>query len=215
MSIWIGGGVPGIGISGVEAHGRWRDLRQVTQWFGLYEYVVCFVVDISTRSCTGAMQTHFVRSVVCLVGSSHIEAIPTGNESTFPGHQYVTTNTLFWRQLLLVPSRRRRRLNTIHLANKNLLAMRLLTSTLALPLIALIPEALAWGAAGHEIIATIAQIHLHPHVRQKLCTLLPPEAHCHLAPVAAWADQVRGHYPGTAPMHYINGKRLFLRRMKS
>jgi hypothetical protein len=83
--------------------------------------------------------------------------------------------------------------------------MRLLPVVLSASLITL-PRVIAWGAAGHEIIATIAQIHLHPHVRQKLCTLLPPEARCHLAPVAAWADQVRGHYPGTAPMHYINGK---------
>lgn len=59
---------------------------------------------------------------------------------------------------------------------------------------------------GHEIVATIAQIHLHPAVRAKLCTILPPEARCHLAPVAAWADQVRYRYPGTGPMHYINGE---------
>jgi hypothetical protein len=59
---------------------------------------------------------------------------------------------------------------------------------------------------GHEIVATIAQIHLHPAVRAKLCTILPPEARCHLAPVAAWADQVRYRYPGTGAMHYINGE---------
>jgi hypothetical protein len=54
------------------------------------------------------------------------------------------------------------------------------------------------------MIATIAQIHLHPNVRDKLCTILPAQAKCHLAPVAAWADQVKGHYPGSAPMHYVN-----------
>lgn len=64
---------------------------------------------------------------------------------------------------------------------------------------------LTW--TGHEIIATIAQIHLHPSTRQKLCHILPPEAKCHLAPIAAWADQVRGRYRGTAPMHYINAIR--------
>lgn len=37
-----------------------------------------------------------------------------------------------------------------------------------------------------------------------LCHILPPEAGCHLAPVAAWADTVRGRYPGTGPMHYVN-----------
>jgi hypothetical protein len=70
----------------------------------------------------------------------------------------------------------------------------------------LLPSTLAWGAAGHEIVATIAQIHLHPSVKEKLCTILPAQAKCHLAPVAAWADQVRTRYPGTGPMHYINGE---------
>ncbi|EIW70722.1 hypothetical protein TREMEDRAFT_28516 [Tremella mesenterica DSM 1558] len=71
---------------------------------------------------------------------------------------------------------------------------------------ALLPQAWSWGAIGHEIVATIAQIHLHPSTRKKLCGILPPEAKCHLAPVAAWADQVRMKYRGTAGMHYINGK---------
>jgi cytochrome b len=34
---------------------------------------------------------------------------------------------------------------------------------------------LAWGAIGHEIVATIAQTQLHPAVRQHLCTILPSE----------------------------------------
>ena len=66
-----------------------------------------------------------------------------------------------------------------------------------------------YGLAGHEIVATIAQIHLHPTVRSRLCEILPPQAKCHLAPVASWADQVKGHYRATAPMHYVN-RRLFL-----
>ncbi|WVR06980.1 hypothetical protein IAU60_004017 [Kwoniella sp. DSM 27419] len=70
----------------------------------------------------------------------------------------------------------------------------------------LLPSALSWGAAGHEMVATIAQIHLHPSTKQKLCDILPPEAGCHLAPVAAWADAVRNRYRGTAPMHYVNAK---------
>ena len=60
--------------------------------------------------------------------------------------------------------------------------------------------------AGHKIVATIAQVHLHPMAKQALCKILPPEAKCHLAPIAAWADQVRMRYRGTAPMHYVNGK---------
>lgn len=74
---------------------------------------------------------------------------------------------------------------------------------MALPLL---PAALAWGAAGHEIVATIAQIHLFPEVRAKLCGILPSEARCHLAPVAAWADVVKGRYRWTSTMHYVNAK---------
>ncbi|KAJ9091752.1 hypothetical protein QFC19_008962 [Naganishia cerealis] len=71
-------------------------------------------------------------------------------------------------------------------------------------LFAVIRSADAWGAGGHEIVATIAQVHLHPAVKDKLCTILPAQAKCHLAPVAAWADTVRGRYRETGPMHYIN-----------
>lgn len=81
-----------------------------------------------------------------------------------------------------------------------------------------LPSALAWGAAGHEIVATIAQMHLHPAVLPVLCDILdPPSAQfprssssadyppCHLAPIAAWADRVRRSpaYRYTAPLHYV------------
>jgi hypothetical protein len=71
-------------------------------------------------------------------------------------------------------------------------------------ILSLLTPALSWGAGGHEIVATIAQVHLHPTTKQHLCRILPPQAKCHLAPVAAWADQVRGRYRETGPMHYIN-----------
>ncbi|KAE8537859.1 hypothetical protein D1P53_005920 [Cryptococcus gattii VGV] len=77
---------------------------------------------------------------------------------------------------------------------------------LALIVASALPSALSWGAAGHEMVATIAQIHLFPSIKAKLCNILPQEAECHLAPVAAWADIVRNKYRGTAPMHYINAK---------
>jgi hypothetical protein len=57
---------------------------------------------------------------------------------------------------------------------------------------------------GHEIVATIAEIHLHPSVRTQLCSILPDQAKCHLAPIAAWADTIRGRMRETGPMHYIN-----------
>ncbi|KAL7421838.1 hypothetical protein Q5752_003609 [Cryptotrichosporon argae] len=81
--------------------------------------------------------------------------------------------------------------------------MKLLALCAALPFLS---GAWGWGAAGHEMIATIAQIHLHPAVRAQLCDILPAEARCHLAPIAAWADQVRGRYPQTGGMHYVNPK---------
>ncbi|KAI6037608.1 S1/P1 nuclease [Pisolithus marmoratus] len=75
---------------------------------------------------------------------------------------------------------------------------------------ALIPQALSWGVVGHEIIATVAQMHLHPSVLPKLCAILEDDASdydgsCHLATVAAWADRARQEpkYRWTGPLHYI------------
>ena len=91
-----------------------------------------------------------------------------------------------------------------------------------------LPAVWAWGAAGtspsvhsypirltfivlgHEIVATIAQIHLHPSVFPTLCTILnysssnPDEPQCHLAPVATWADKFKYKMRWSAPLHYVN-----------
>ncbi|KAF8550022.1 phospholipase C/P1 nuclease [Imleria badia] len=74
-----------------------------------------------------------------------------------------------------------------------------------LPFAALIPHTFAWGSVGHEVVATIAQMHLHPSVMPKLCDILHYTGECHLAPVAAWADRVRNvpKYRWTGPLHYI------------
>lgn len=75
-----------------------------------------------------------------------------------------------------------------------------------------IPSALAWGAAGHEIVATIAQIYLHPTVLSSVCDILYPgssgsssEPPCYLSRVATWADQVRRQpqYRWSGSLHYI------------
>jgi len=74
------------------------------------------------------------------------------------------------------------------------------------PLLAFIAgagKAAAWGVVGHEIVATIAQMHLHPSAVDKLCDVLPNYASCHLAPVAAWADKIRRFQPWSSHMHYI------------
>ncbi|UZJ55901.1 hypothetical protein CBS101457_005221 [Exobasidium rhododendri] len=92
----------------------------------------------------------------------------------------------------------------------------------ALQLIALslfVSSVCAWGAIGHEIVATIAQTQLHPAVREHLCTILPinqtgyisnyprdqgPQKHCHLGPLAGWPDRVRFLYPWSSHLHYVN-----------
>ncbi|KAI0659348.1 phospholipase C/P1 nuclease domain-containing protein [Cubamyces menziesii] len=86
------------------------------------------------------------------------------------------------------------------------------------------PVVQAWDAPAHEVVATIAQIHLPKPVLSLVCDILYPsesnstidtspsgttETHyppCYLASIAAWADQVRTRpeYRYTAPMHYIN-----------
>ena len=55
------------------------------------------------------------------------------------------------------------------------------------------------------MVATIAQIFLHPAAADKLCTVLPDYAKCHLAPVATWADNIRYRMRWSAPLHYVNG----------
>ncbi|THU89058.1 phospholipase C/P1 nuclease [Dendrothele bispora CBS 962.96] len=68
---------------------------------------------------------------------------------------------------------------------------------------------LGWGAAGHEIVATIAQIHLHPSVLPKICEILnytstnPNEPQCHLAPISTWADRYKYKMRWSAALHYV------------
>ncbi|KAG8792209.1 hypothetical protein FRC16_011497 [Serendipita sp. 398] len=72
-------------------------------------------------------------------------------------------------------------------------------------------NAYAWGAAGHEITATIAQMYLHPSVLPQICALVypytPPKEPCHLSTIATWADRIRGlpQYRWAAPFHYVGG----------
>ncbi|KAJ7587048.1 phospholipase C/P1 nuclease domain-containing protein [Mycena floridula] len=76
-------------------------------------------------------------------------------------------------------------------------------------LVLAVPSVVAWGAVGHEVVATIAQIHLHPSVLPAICDILnftssnPNEPQCHLAPIATWADKLRFKMRWSASMHYI------------
>ncbi|KAJ7646637.1 phospholipase C/P1 nuclease domain-containing protein, partial [Roridomyces roridus] len=62
---------------------------------------------------------------------------------------------------------------------------------------------------GHEIAATIAQIHLHPSVMPTMCEVLnytsknPNEPQCHLAPPSTWADKLRYKMRWSAALHYV------------
>ena len=75
-----------------------------------------------------------------------------------------------------------------------------------------LPTSLAWGGAGHEIIATIAQIYLHPTALHHVCDILQPGSStsgasppCFISKVASWADQIKRspQYRYSAPLHYI------------
>ncbi|KAH6900828.1 S1/P1 nuclease [Coprinopsis sp. MPI-PUGE-AT-0042] len=87
---------------------------------------------------------------------------------------------------------------------------------LALSLFSAIAQpALAWDATGHETVATIAQVYLHPSSLPVICSLLGIEVvpektsvtemrtKCHLASVATWADKERLNMKWSAAMHYV------------
>lgn len=76
------------------------------------------------------------------------------------------------------------------------------------------PAAHAWGGAGHEIVATIAQVYLHPSTLANVCDILYPDSSlqhssasppCYISRIASWADQVRRQprYRHTASLHYV------------
>lgn len=76
-----------------------------------------------------------------------------------------------------------------------------------------IDGAYGWGAAGHEIVATIAQIHLLPSTLRVVCDLLgvvpsdDSEAtlrrQCHISSVATWADRDKYKMRWSAALHYV------------
>ena len=62
--------------------------------------------------------------------------------------------------------------------------------------------AFAWGAQGHEIIATIAVQYLTPRARAQVAKLLGSPAM--LIHDANWADEVRDQRPETGRWHYVD-----------
>lgn len=62
--------------------------------------------------------------------------------------------------------------------------------------------ALAWGAQGHEIVATLALQELSPQARAQVARLLGNPAL--LIHEASWADEIRDRRPETGRWHYVD-----------
>ncbi|KDQ52794.1 hypothetical protein JAAARDRAFT_162321 [Jaapia argillacea MUCL 33604] len=84
-------------------------------------------------------------------------------------------------------------------------------ASLSVPvLLGLSVPVVAWGPEGHQIVATIAQIHLFPSTLSTICSLLNPSSSsptisCDLAPLATWADEIKVNstWNWAAPLHYV------------
>ena len=63
-------------------------------------------------------------------------------------------------------------------------------------------HAFAWGAQGHEVIASVAWQRLNPQARQEVTRLLALEPGQTLESIATWADEHRS--PATGVWHYVN-----------
>jgi nuclease S1 len=75
--------------------------------------------------------------------------------------------------------------------------IRLLVPCLLIP-----TPALAWGKAGHRVVATLAMSLLTPDARTQVADLLGPNVT--LAAISTWADEIRSSRPNTGPWHYVN-----------
>ena len=73
----------------------------------------------------------------------------------------------------------------------------LLAATTAAP-----PDASAWGADGHRLIAEVAETRLSAPARAEIDRLLALEPGATLASISTWADEYRS--PSTAHWHYVN-----------
>jgi len=60
----------------------------------------------------------------------------------------------------------------------------------------------AWGPVGHETVALIAESYLSPAAKEKIASILGPNAG--MADVSNWADSMRMFRPYTAPWHFID-----------
>lgn len=78
----------------------------------------------------------------------------------------------------------------------------ILSSVLAMA--GLSPDAKAWSAEGHEIVADIAEQFLEPRAAVEIHKLLALESETTLSDIAYWAEQIRPQRRETARWHYVN-----------
>jgi hypothetical protein len=75
-------------------------------------------------------------------------------------------------------------------------------------LLSIAPPALAWGALGHRLVASLAEEELSPVAKAEVARLLQGEPEATLAGVSTWADELRAKDPGlgrrSAAWHYVN-----------
>jgi hypothetical protein len=80
----------------------------------------------------------------------------------------------------------------------------------ALLLAVALPNAWAWSALGHRLVAAIAEHHLTPRADAQVRWLLQGEPDPTLAGIASWADELRNTDPerfkATSRWHYINAQ---------
>lgn len=69
-------------------------------------------------------------------------------------------------------------------------------------LLALCPQAFAWGREGHAVVVHLAWLDLTPVAKAHIQELLNPGES--LEQFASWADDVRHQRPETSPWHFIN-----------
>lgn len=65
-------------------------------------------------------------------------------------------------------------------------------------------SARAWGPAGHEITASIAELHLTPKAKAGIAELLGSNRHISDNGVANWPDFIRHDRPESAPWHFVD-----------
>ena len=88
-----------------------------------------------------------------------------------------------------------------HLAPRTTLLAAIFNWALALVVAAPLP-AIAFGPAGHRLVAELAEAQLKPDARAEATRLLALEPGATLMSIASWADETRSL--GTAAWHYVN-----------